>query len=161
MGIIKKPEAFSGKIHEVCGFMRKGWFFIFLSIIMCISLAGVQIARIYPVGMEIPEDPFSGMPLQTFHSLIERGSVILDVIGPYKMHDVMIYKNGDRCLLVEEFPIAVQVMEGDVLEVWVIEELPGTSLIVKSTSGNIRLKYARTSLPLVKGLHRIGKVILY
>ena len=35
----------------------------------------------------------------------------------------------------------------DVLEVWVIRELKGTS-IIRNTTDNIKLKYARTSIPL-------------
>lgn len=136
-----------------------GWFFIFLSIIMCIALIGVQFLRAYPIGAEIPEDPWHGDPLKNFQSLIVRGSVTLDVLGQYKMHEVMIFKNGDRFLLVEKFPVKVDVMEGDVLEVWALEAITGTSLFVAGTSGNIVLKYSRTSLPLTKGLHRIGKVI--
>lgn len=139
--------------------MRIGWFFIFLSIMMCIILVGVQIIRIYPAGIEISEDPWQGEPLNNFQSFIVRGSVTLDVLGQYEMHEVMIYKNGERCLLVEKFPVKLDVMEGDVLEVWALEALTGTSLFVAETSGNIVLKYTRTSLPLTKGLHRIGKVI--
>lgn len=140
--------------------VRMGWFFIFLSIIMVLVLLGVQVIRNYPRLAEIPGDPYVGKPLESFQSLIERGEVLLDVIGKYKMHGAMIYKNGDRYLLVEAFPVTIEVMEGDVLEVWVLEELPGTSLSVKSTSDNIALKYSRTSIPLNKGLHRIGKVVL-
>lgn len=136
-----------------------GWFFIFLSIIMCIILIGVQIIRIYPIWIEIPEDPWQGEPLKSFQSLIVRGFVTLDVLGQYKMHEVMIYKNGERCLLVEKFPVKVEVLEGDVLEVWAMEALTGASLFVAGTSGNIVLKYSRTSLPLNKGLHKIGRVI--
>ncbi len=139
--------------------MRMGWFFIFLSIIMCIVLIGVQVIRVYPIWIEIPKDPWQGEPLNSFQSLIVRGSVTLDVLGQYSMHEVMIYKNGERFLLVEKFPVEVKVLEGDVLEVWVLEGLDGTSVFVAGTSGNIDLKYSRTSLPLNKGLHRIGKVI--
>jgi hypothetical protein len=139
--------------------MKMGSFFIFLSIIMCIVLAGVQVIRIYPIGAEIPEDPWRGEPLKAFQSLVVRGSVTLDVLGPYEMHEVMIYKNGERCLLVEKFPVKLDVLEGDVLEVWALEALTGTSLFVAGTSGNIVLKYVRTSLPLNKGLHRICKVV--
>lgn len=139
--------------------MRMGSFFIFLSIIMCMILIGVQILRVYPIWTEIPEDPWKGETLQPFQSLIVRGTVKLDVLGPYKMYEVILYKNGERFLLVEEFPVTVDVIEGDVLEVWVLSGLPGTSLIVSGTSGNIRLKYTRTSLPLKKGLHRVGKVM--
>ncbi len=138
--------------------MRMGSFFIFLSIVMCIILIGVQIIRVYPIWTEIPEDPWKGETLQPFQSLIVRGTVTLDAIGPYEMHEVIIYKNGERCLLVEKFPVKVDVIEGDVLEVWALAGLPGTSLIIGGTSENIRLKYSRTSLPLSKGLHRIGKV---
>ncbi len=136
-----------------------GWFFIFLSIIMCIVLIGVQIIRIFPIGARLPEDPWRGEPLKTFQSLVVRGSVTLDILGQYKMHEVMIYKNGERCLLVEKFPVKLDVLEGDVLEVWALEALTGASLFVSETSGNIRLKYVRSSLPLNKGLHRIGKVV--
>ncbi len=139
--------------------MRMGWFFIFLSIIMCIVLIGVQIIRIYPIGTKLPEDPWRGETLKSFQSLVVRGSVTLDILGQYKMHDVMIYKNGERCLLVEKFPVKLEVLEGDVLEVWVLEDLAGASVFVSKTSGNIALKYARSSLPLNKGLHRIGKVV--
>ncbi|MBP7176126.1 MAG: hypothetical protein KBA53_07930 [Thermoclostridium sp.] len=139
--------------------MRMGWFFIFLSVIMCIVLIGVQVIRIYPIWTEIPEDPWQGEPLNSFQSLIVRGSVTLDVLGQYKMHEVMIYKNGERFLLVEKFPVEVKVLEGDVLEVWALEGLDGTSVYVAGTSGSIALKYSRTSLPLTRGLHRIGKVI--
>lgn len=139
--------------------MRMGWFFIFLSIIMCIVLIGVQIIRIFPIGARLPEDPWRGEPLKTFQSLVVRGSVTLDILGQYKMHEVMIYKNGERCLLVEKFPVKLDVLEGDVLEVWALEALTGASLFVSETSGNIRLKYVRSSLPLNKGLHRIGKVV--
>jgi len=134
-------------------------FFIFLSVIMCIVLIGVQVSRIYPFWREIPEDSFIGEPLQAYQSLVERGNVVLDVIGRYKSYEAMIYKNGERYLLVEQFPATVEVMEGDVLEVWVLSELKGSSLIVKSISGNMRLKYSRTSIPLDKGLHRIGKLV--
>jgi hypothetical protein len=127
---------------------------------MCIVLIGIQIYRIYPIWTEIPEDPWQGEPLQPFQSLIVRGTVTLDVLGQYKMHEVMIYKNGERCLLVEKFPVEVDVLEGDVLEVWALEELTGASVVVSGISGNIMLKYSRTSLPLTKGLHKIGKVII-
>ena len=101
-----------------------------------------------------------GEPLLTFHSLIDRGSVTLDVIGQYETHGAMIFKNGERYLLVEKFPITIEVMSGDVLEVWVIRELKGTSLIIRNTTDNIKLKYARTSIPLEKGLHRVAKVFV-
>lgn len=139
--------------------VRMDRFFIFLSVIMCIVLIGIQVSRIYPFWREIPEDPFMGEPLQAFRSLVKRGNVVLDVLGRYNLHEAMIYKNGERYLLVEQFPVVVEVMEGDVLEVWVLSELKGSSLIVKSISGNMRLKYSRTSIPLVKGLHRIGKLV--
>lgn len=127
---------------------------------MCIILIGVQIVRVYPLGVEIPEDPYQGKPLLPFQSLIERGSITLDVIGQYKPHAVMIFKNGDRFLLVERFPVTVELMDGDVLEVWVLEELPGAALITRNTSENVKLKYSRTSIPLEKGLHRIAKVFI-
>jgi hypothetical protein len=127
---------------------------------MCIVLIGVQIIRIYPIWTELPEDPYQGAPLKLFQSLVERGTVTLDVLGQYRMLDVMIYKNGERCILVEEFPVTISVMEGDVLETWVLNGLPGVSLVIKKTSDNIELKYSRTSLPLTKGLHRIGKVVV-
>ncbi|NLK67665.1 MAG: hypothetical protein GX283_00655 [Clostridiaceae bacterium] len=140
--------------------MKFSWVLIFLSIIMCIVLIGVQVCRDYPIGLEIPEDPYLGEPLLTFHSLIDRGSVTLDVIGQYETHGAMIFKNGERYLLVEKFPITIEVMSGDVLEVWVIRELKGTSLIIRNTTDNIKLKYARTSIPLEKGLHRVAKVFV-
>ena len=124
----------------MCDMMRMGWFFIFLSIIMCIVLLGVQVIRVYPIWTEIPKDPWQGEPLNSFQSLIVRGSVTLDVLGQYSMHEVMIYKNGERFLLVEKFPVEVRVLEGDVLEVWVLEGLDGTSVFVACTSGNIDLK---------------------
>jgi len=61
--------------------VRMGRFFIFLSVVMCIFLLGIQISRIYPSWKEIPEDPFMGEPLKAYSSLVERGDVILDVIG--------------------------------------------------------------------------------
>jgi len=136
-----------------------GWFFIFISIIMVIVLAGVQVSRVYPIWATLPEDPYAGVPMEQFISLVERGKVTVDVAGIYEAHSAMIYKNGERYLLVEKFPVTIEVMEGDVLEIWVFEENPGASLIIKNTSENVRLKYSRTSLPLEKGLHRIGKVI--
>ncbi|HZK27586.1 MAG TPA: hypothetical protein VFD00_08625 [Thermoclostridium sp.] len=140
--------------------MKFSWVLIFLSVVMCLVLIGVQVCRDYPIGFEIPEDPYLGEPLLAFHSLINRGSVTLDVIGPYELHGVMIFKNGERHLLVESFPISIEIMSGDVLEVWVLKELKGTSLIIRGTTNNIKLKYARTSIPLEKGLHRIAKVFV-
>lgn len=134
--------------------------FIFLSIIMVILLIGVQISRIYPIWTEIPGDEYMGEPMAPFHSLVEKGSVTLDVLGLYRMYKAIIYKNGERYLLVEKFPVAIELIEGDVLEVWVLEEIPGTSLIVKSITENMVLKYSRTSIPLAKGMHRIGKALL-
>ncbi|NLG87757.1 MAG: hypothetical protein GX494_00845 [Clostridiaceae bacterium] len=136
-----------------------GSFFIFISIIMLILLVWVQVSRVYPIWAKLPEDPYAGAPMEQFISLVERGSVTVDVAGTYETHSAMIYKNGERYLLVEKFPVDIGVIEGDVLEIWVLEENPGASLIVKSVSENFRLKYSRTSLPLKKGLHRIGKVI--
>lgn len=140
--------------------MKFSWFLIAISVIMCVILIGVQISRIYPVGVEIPEDPYQGKPLLPFQSLINRGSITLDVIGQYSPYTVMIYKNGERSLLVEEFPVTMNLMNGDVLEVWVLEELPGTALVIKDKSENVRLKYSRTSIPFEKGMHRIAKVII-
>ncbi len=140
--------------------MRMGGLFIFLSVIMFIVLIVVQVSRVYPIWLQIPDDPYRGIPMRSHHSLVEYGDVTVDVIGQYEMHGAMIYKNGDRYLLVEKFPVKIQVIEGDVLEIWVLEEIPGASLVVKKTSENVRLKYSRTSLPLGKGLHRIGKVIV-
>ena len=137
-----------------------GSVFLLIAIMMSAVVIGVQLSRVYPIGVAFPEDPYTGEPLKAFQSLVEYGSVTLDIIGPYKMHQAMIYKNGERYLLVEKFPIMAQVMEGDVLEVWVLEELAGTSLVVREVSENMGLKYSRTSVPLAKGLHRIGKVIL-
>jgi len=139
--------------------LKMGRFFIFISIIMLILLAGVQVSRVYPVWAKLPEDPYAGAPMEQFVSLVERGIVTVDAAGIYEPHSAMIYKNGERYLLVEMFPVEIEVIEGDVLEIWVLEENPGASLIVKNTSENVRLKYSRTSLPLNKGLHRIGKVI--
>ncbi|NLV61880.1 MAG: hypothetical protein GXY12_00550 [Clostridiaceae bacterium] len=136
-----------------------GWFFIFISIIMVILLAGVQVSRVYPIWSKLPEDPYAGASMEQFISLVERGKVTVDVAGIYETHSAMIYKNGERYLLAEKFPVDIEVIEGDVLEIWVFEENPGASLIVKDTGENFRLKYSRTSLPLEKGLHRIGKVI--
>jgi hypothetical protein len=126
---------------------------------MVILLAVVQVSRVYPIWTKLPEDPYAGAPMEQFLSLVERGKVTVDVAGVYETHSAMIYKNGERYLLVEKFPVAIDVIEGDVLEIWVFEENPGASVIIKDTSENIRLKYSRTSLPLEKGLHRIGKVI--
>ncbi|NLM10273.1 MAG: hypothetical protein GX213_05770 [Clostridiaceae bacterium] len=141
--------------------MKFNWFLIAVSIIMCIILIGVQIIRVYPsLGVEIPEDPYQGEPLLPFRSLIKRGSITLDVIGQYKPHAVMLFKNGERFLLVEQFPVTIKLMDGDVLEVWVLEELPGAALITKTASDNIKLKFSRTSIPLEKGLHRIAKVFI-
>jgi hypothetical protein len=140
--------------------MRMGWFFIFLSIVMVIVCIGVQICRVYPMWTEIPKDEYMGEPMTSFHSLVEKGNATLDIIGLYKIYKAIIYKNGERYLLIENFPVSIDVMEGDVLEVWVLEEIPGTSLIVKSISDNMTLKYSRNSIPLAKGLHRIGKVLL-
>ena len=64
--------------------MKFSWVLIFLSIIMCIVLIGVQVCRDYTIGLEIPEDHYLGEPLLTFHSLIDRGSVTLDVIANMK-----------------------------------------------------------------------------
>lgn len=139
--------------------MRMSRFFIVLAIIMCIVLAGVQIIRISPAGKDLSEDSFTGVKLKPFQSLVIRGTVTLDILGDYRMHQVMIYNNGERYLLVEKFPVTVNVLDGDVLEAWVLGKLPGASLIVKSISDEIALKYSRTSLVLEKGLHRIGKVI--
>ncbi|AGC68501.1 hypothetical protein Cst_c15130 [Thermoclostridium stercorarium subsp. stercorarium DSM 8532] len=136
------------------------WVLIFVSVIMVVILIGVQIVRIYPLGVEIPADPYQGQPLLPYQSLIKRGSITLDVIGQYKPYSVMIFKNGDRILLVEQFPVTVKITDGDVLELWVLEELPGAALITAKTSENVRLKYSRTSIPLEKGLHRIAKVFV-
>ena len=138
--------------------MKFNWVLITVSIIMCILLISVQVFRSYPLGVEIPGDPYRGSPLLPYQSLIKNGSITLDVIGQYKPHAVMLFKNGDRFLLVEQFPITVNLTDGDVLEVWVIEELPGAALVIRKTSENIKLKYSRTSIPLEKGLHRIAKV---
>lgn len=140
--------------------MKFGWFLIVISIIMCIILIGVQVFRIYPIGVEIPEDPYQGSPLLPYHTLINRGSITLDVIGEYKPYASMIYKNGERYMLVEQFPVTISLMDGDVLEIWVIEELQGAALITRSISENMKLKYSRTSIPLEKGLHRIAKVFI-
>lgn len=140
--------------------MKLGRLFIFLSIIMVILLIGVQISRIYPIWAEIPGDEYKGEPLGPFHSLVEKGHVTLDVLGIYRMYKAIIYKNGERYLLVEKFPVTIEIMEGDVLEIWVLEEIPGTSLIVKNISENMYLKYSRTSILLTKGMHRIGKALL-
>jgi hypothetical protein len=109
--------------------------------------------------VKTPEDPYAGASMEQFISLVERGKVTVDVAGIYETHSAMIYKNGERYLLAEKFPVDIEVIEGDVLEIWVFEENPGASVIIKDTSENVRLKYSRTSLPLEKGLHRIGKVI--
>jgi hypothetical protein len=140
--------------------MRMSGLFIFLSIIMIILLIGVQISRIYPIFAEIPGDEHKGEPMASFHSLVEKGNVTLDVLGLYRMYKAIIYKNGERYLLVEKFPVTIEIMEGDVLEVWVLEEIPGTSLIVKNITENMFLKYSRTSIPLTKGMHRVGKALL-
>lgn len=140
--------------------MKISWLLITISIIMCIVLIGVQIFRVYPLGVEIPEDPYQCNPLLPFQSLIKRGSITLDVIGEYRTHGVMIYKNGERYLLVEKFPVTIKLMDGDVLEVWVLEELLGAALVIRNTSDNVKLKYSRTSIPLEKGLHRIAKVFI-
>lgn len=140
--------------------MRMGWFFIFLSIVMVMLLIGTQISRIYPIWVEIPGDDYKGETMSSFHSLVERGNVTLDILGLYRAYKAIVYKNGDRFLLIEKFPTTIDIMEGDVLEIWVLEEIPGTSLIVKNISENMILKYSRTSIPLAKGLHRIGKVLL-
>jgi len=140
--------------------LKFNWVLIFISVIMLIILAGVQVARVYPLGVEIPDDPYEGRPLQPFQSLIKRGHVILDVIGEYKPYAVMLFRNGERFLLAEQFPVRIDVTDGDVLEVWVLEELPGAALITGKTSENVSLKYSRTSIPLDKGLHRIAKVFI-
>lgn len=135
-----------------------GWFFIFLSVIMVILLITVQISHIYPIWPQIPEDAYKGEPMTDFHSLVEKGNATLDILGLYKAYKAIVYKNGERYLLIEKFPVSIDVMEGDVLEIWVLEEIAGSSLIVKSISENMTLKYSRTSIPMTKGLHRIGKV---
>jgi len=140
--------------------LKFNWVLIFISVIMLIILIGVQVARVYPLGVELPEDPYEGKLLMPFQSLIERGYITLDVIGQYKPYAVMLFKNGERFLLAEEFPVTVDITDGDVLEVWVLEELPGAALITGKTSENVRLKYSRTSIPLDKGLHRIAKVFI-
>ena len=84
----------------------------------------------------------------------------MDAIGIYEPHAVMLLKNGERFLLVEQFPVTVKVTDGDVLEVWVLEELPGAALVTRTVSENVKLKFNRTSIPLEKGLHRIAKVFV-
>lgn len=133
---------------------------VFVAMLMCLALIGIQIIRIYPFGVEFPEDPYQGTALMPYQSLIKRGSITLDVLGQYKPYSVMLFKNGERFLLVEQFPVTVDVADGDVLEVWVIEELPGAAIIIGDTSENVKLKYSRTSIPLEKGLHRIAKVLI-
>lgn len=133
---------------------------VFVAMLMCLALTGIQIIRIYPFGVEFPEDPYQGTALMPYQSLIKRGSITLDVLGQYKPYSVMLFKNGERFLLVEQFPVTVDVADGDVLEVWVIEELPGAAVIIWDTSENVKLKYSRTSIPLEKGLHRIAKVLI-
>lgn len=140
--------------------MKMGWFFIFISIILVILLAGVQISRVYPIWAKIPDDAYQGEQMSVFHTLVERGNVTIDVVGVYEFNKVIIYKNGERYLLADKFPVSINVMEGDVIEIWVLEEIPGASLVIKDISENMILKYSRTSLPLTKGLHRVGKILL-
>lgn len=140
--------------------MCKGKFLFSISLLMFFSLIIIQLMHVSPYKKELPEDPYKGVSLTTYQSLVETGAVTLEVIGPYFEHSVMIFKNGERYRLVDKFPLTINVSANDLIEILVLDELVGSSIIIKEKTKNIKLQFSRTTIPLNKGMHRVARVLM-
>lgn len=130
----------------------------FLAILMLILLAGTQIVLLLPSGSTLVNDSFNGEPIKNRQSVIDRGSVTLNLLGEYAANSASLYINGRLSMVIQRFPLKLELSDGDVVEIHAGKQVHPFQIYISEKSSGLYTDMKDSTVKIKPGMNRVMRV---
>lgn len=130
----------------------------FMTIAMVIFLIAVQLVHLTPYGDAIRPDSLNGEPMESYQSIITRGTVTLNLLGEYIANSASLFVNGRHVMVIDRFPVKLELESGDVVEIQAEKQTPDFYVYLSDKSSQLYTDMKTSPAKVTPGMNRIMKV---
>lgn len=130
----------------------------FLACLMLSALVTVQLLLISPYRNRLTDDSINGKILETYESVISKGTVVLDSMGNYEPNTAYILINGEKQKLVDDFPVELNLHDGDVVGIQFKKGSSSFYVFLMSRKGSIKTDLKGSTIQIQPGINTLFRV---
>lgn len=136
------------------------FFLKFLSVLMVMILVTVQFMLLLPCGAELRTDELNGEPIKNYQSIIDKGYVVLNILGEYAANSASLYVNGRNVMVIQRFPVKLNLSDGDVVEIHAAKAAPAFHVYISEKSSGLHDDMRENAVRISPGMNRVMKVTI-
>lgn len=130
-----------------------------LSCLLITVIISIQLALASPYRTNLTDDSINGRVLKLYETLIYRGTVTLEAMGEYTPNSAMIMINGEPKMLIDVFPVVLNLCDGDLVEIQLKEGSKPFYVYMSSRKGAIRTDLNVSTVLIDPGINRLFRVL--